>query len=199
MPEVPTQRTDFGGPKGFATAVHAALMRRGLSDVSARILTAHSVLSTNWGKAVHNFNLAGMKASSSWRATRPYVVTRGCECRPGLPDVGDPACICKPGEGQFYKQAIYWRAYGSLDEGAQAFVDAVRQPRYAVAYARLLAGDPEYFAAIGRAGWYTADPDQVKTLAIRRLETVNEFLGEPEGIGIGPLVAVVALVWYALA
>jgi hypothetical protein len=94
---------------------------------------------------------------------------------------------------------MYWRAYSSLDEGAHAFLAAVQQPRYRNAYQLLLAGDTEYFAEIGRAGWYSADPAEVKAGAEKRLATINDWLGEPEGIGVGALVVVAALVWYALA
>lgn len=198
MPEVPYQKTDFGSPRGFTQQVHAALMRAGLADVPARLLTAHSVLSTNFGRGVHNFNLVGMKASSSWRATKPYAIAQGCECRPGLPDNGDPACSCKAGEGQFYK-TVYWRAYNTLDDGAQALLAALQQSRYSRAYAMLLAGDTEYFAQVGRDGWYTADPASVKTGGETRLATINSWLGDPEGGSWLPLAVIVGLVWYALA
>jgi hypothetical protein len=198
MPEVPYQKTDFGGPEGFARAVHGALMRAGLSDVPARILTAHSVVSTNWGKGVHNFNLAGMKASSSWRATKPYAVARSCECVVGYPN--DPASKykCQPGTGQKC-WSMYWRAYASLDDGAQALLAAVQQPRYSRAYSMLLAGDTEYFAQVGRDGWYTANPASVKAGGEKRLATINGWLGEAEGAGIVPLAIAVGLLWYALA
>lgn len=200
MPEVTAQKTDFGGSRGFTEAVYGAFMRAGLSDAAARILTAHSVLSTNWGKGVHNYNLAGLKASSSWRSARSYAITRGCECRAGLPDTGDPSCVCGPGEGQYYLSAVYWRAYNSLDEAAADFVAALQQSRYSQSYAMLLAGDTEYFAQVGRDGWYTADPAQVKSLALGRLKTVNEYLGEPSGgSGLLTLAIVAAVAWYLLA
>jgi len=199
MPEVQAQKTDFGGSRGFTEAVYSAFVRAGLSDASARILTAHSVLSTNWGQGVHNYNLAGLKASSSWRAANSYAVTQGCECRAGLPDNKDPSCVCSPGEGQYYLSAVYWRAYNSLDEAARDFVAALQQSRYTQSYALLMAGDTEYFAQVGRDGWYTADPAQVKSLALGRLKTVNEYLGEPAGGGLLPLVLVAAVLWYVLA
>ena len=172
---VPMQQTNFGDPRGFVVMVHSALIRAGLDDTPARILTAHSVVSTNWGKGVHNFNLSGMKAGATWRAKRPYVVRRSCECREGHRNRTTSKYKCPKGTGQKC-WSMYWRAYPSLDAGAQAFLAAVRQRRYLRAYRLLLAGDPEYFEEIGRAGWYSADPEHVKASGLRRLKTINHWL-----------------------
>jgi len=143
MPVVPTQRIDFGSPRNFSLAIRGALMRAGLSDASARLLTAHTALSTGWGRAVDNYRLAGIKASASWRVSRPYVEARGCECKAGYPNNGDPKCGCGPGKGQVYK-SMYWRAYNSLDDAAIDLLRSLRSSRYRKAYAMLQAGDPEY-------------------------------------------------------
>jgi hypothetical protein len=115
-----------------------------------------------------------------------------------LPNTGDSSCVCPAGEGQYYLSAVYWRAYSSLDEAAYDFLAALQQSRYERSYALLLAGDPEYFAQVGRDGWYTADPAQVKSGAMGRLETVNEYLGEAGG-SLLPLAIVAAVFWYLLA
>jgi len=198
MPEVPAQKIDFGGSKNFALSVHAALMRAGLPDVPARLLTAHTALSTGWGRSVDNYRLAGLKASESWRATKPYVVAQSCECRAGYPNNPTSKFKCAPGTGQKCF-SMYWRAYDTLDEAVRDLVAVVRQPRYSNAYAMLLAGNTEYFAEVGRAGWYTADPAEVKAGAEKHLATIDGWLDEPVGGIWLPVAIVVGLLWYALA
>ena len=172
---VPVQTVDFGGPRGFVMAVHKAMMRAGLDDVSSRILTAHSVVSTNWGRGVHNFNFSGMKA----RRGKPFAVRRSCECRVGYLNRRASKYKCSDGKGQKC-WSMRWRAYATLDEGVRAFLSAVRLRRYRRAYELLLLWDTEYFAEVGRAGWYSADPERVKLSGERRLRTINRWLGKPK-------------------
>lgn len=194
MPEVQTRKIDFGGPRSFTVAVHGALRRQGLSGIAARLVTAHIALSTGWGRSVYNYGLAGIKASRSWRVSRPYVVTRGCECREGYPDTNDPNCICGSGKGQFRK-AMYWRAYSTLDEGVADVVAVLKQPRYSLSWALLQAGNPEYFAQVGRDGWYTADPTATKVAMMRFYNQINEYLGESGNSGIVAMVVAGAVTW----
>jgi len=194
MPEVPAQKIDFGGSKGFALAVHAALMRAGLADAPARLLTAHTALSTGWGKSVDNYRLAGVKADATWRASKPYVVAQSCECAVGYANDPSSKYQCAAGTGQKCS-TMYWRAYNTLDEAAKDLLATVRQARFSNAYALLLAGNVDYFAQVGRDGWYTADPATVKASAVKILATINDYLGEADD-DIGPLVLIGAVLWY---
>lgn len=188
MPEVALQKIDFGGARSFTGTVYEGL-RPHLGDAGARILTAHVALSTGWGKSVLNYNLAGMKASPSWRATKPFAVARGCECVAGLMNNADPNCGCSSGKGQKYTMT-YWRAYNSFSDGVDSLVATLRAPRYASSWNMLLQGNTEYFAQVGRDGWYTADPTKVKTSMLRFYKQVNNYLGAADG---GISVAALAL------
>lgn len=196
MPEVPSRTVDYGGSTGFIKAVYASYRRHGLPDGAARLLAAHASLSSGYGKKAHNYNLQGMKANASWRASRAYTMLRGCECVDGLPDVGDANCQCGPGKGQRYS-TMYWRAFDTIDDATASVLATLRGVRYQQAYVMLLRGDPEYFAQVGRDGWYSADPTQTKTNMLRFYGVVNKTLGVPsDGNALGPLVLVGAVLWY---
>lgn len=196
MPEVPSKRISWPSPEAFARAVDNAL-RQYLPPPAARLLTAHVCLSTNWGKSVDNYRLAGVKASATWRASRSYTVARSCECQVGYANDPTSKYKCASGTGQKCF-TMYWRAYDTLDEAARDLVASLRQSRYNSAYQLLLAGDTEYFAQVGRDGWYTADPVEVKAGGEKRLATINSWLGETEGGSWLPVAVVVGLLWYAL-
>jgi len=197
MPEVPAQKIDFGGSRGFVEKLHAALMRNGLSDVSARLLVAHSALSTGWGKSVDNYRLAGVKADTTWRASKPYVVAQSCECVEGYYNDPSSKYLCAAGTGQKCA-SMYWRAYDTLDEAAADLIAILRGTRYQKAYAYLVAGDPEYFAQVGRDGWYTASTTTTSASMKKNLEMVNSYLGEPSGGSLVTWVVIGALAWYYL-
>jgi flagellum-specific peptidoglycan hydrolase FlgJ len=196
MPVVAATKINFGGSKNFALSIHASLQRAGLSDAAARLLTAHIALSTGWGKSVDNYRLAGVKADATWRASKPYVVAKSCECKAGYPNDPSSKYQCASGTGQKCS-SMYWRAYNTLDDAARDLVNLLRQSRYASAYAYLVAGDPEYFAQVGRDGWYTADTAKTKASMVKNLNTINGYLGGASDSG-GLLTAalIVGAIWY---
>lgn len=200
MPEVPITDVSFTDREDFARRLVAAFMANGVSHAGAQILTAHVAVSTGWGKSVDNYRIAGIKADAAWRATKPYTTVTGCECVEGMPNQNDPKCVCAPGKGQQYKKS-YWRAYGSLREAAADFVGLLKVARYQAALALAQAGDTEYFAAVGRAGWYTADPARVKISGESALAEVQRYLGSTPVAqsGILPLVAVAGILWWYFA
>lgn len=191
MPEVPVTRVSFSGRADFARRMVAALQAAGATPIGAQILTAHVALSTGWGKAVDNYRIAGIKADASWRATKPYTVVRGCECKPGLPDQNDPKCVCQSGYGQQYS-TMYWRAYDSLADAARDFLSLLSSSRYASALAMAQSGDTGYYAAVGNAGWYTADPSVVSRSCISNLEEIQGYLGGVASSGSVANIAVLA-------
>ena len=191
--QVPVKTVSYTSRETFTRDLVAAGQRQGLGTNPAAILTAHVALSTNWGKKMDNYRVAGMKAGAEWRATRPYTVAEACECRAGLPNKSDPRCICAAGTGQSYEKS-YWRAYESLDAAVADMLGTLRGSRYAASYALLLAGDPEYFAQVGRDGWYTADPKKLKTLMSGHLEKIYGYLGgAPSVVDAGPALLIAAV------
>jgi len=176
MPEVPIRKTSFANRADFANALVRAFQANGLSFVGAQILTAHVAVSTGWGRSVDNFRIAGIKANATWRATKPYTVVTGCECVEGLPNRNDPKCGCAAGKGQQYSK-YFWRAYSSLQSAAADFVSLLKAARYQSALALAQVGDTEYFAAVGHAGWYTADPARVKRSGEAALAEVRKYTG----------------------
>lgn len=178
MPEVPVVDTSWSNSEEFAEDVVDAFIRQGLSERSAFLLAAHVALSTGWGKKCHNWSLAGIKASEN----QPYVILTGFEYEDGT---------------NVYSK-MKWRAFNSLDEGAAAVIGLLRQPRYASAWSMLQAGNPEYFAEVGRNGWYTASPESTAAEMSRRYNQIVKWLGTPAG-GLGGVfwgAAAAFLIWY---
>lgn len=178
MPQVQVVDTSWSSAEDFAADVVDAFIRQGLSDRSAMLLTAHVALSTGWGKKCHNWSLAGIKASES----QPYVVLTGFEYEDGT---------------NVYSK-MKWRAFNSLDEGAAAVIGLLKQPRYASAWAMLQAGNVEYFAEVGRNGWYTAPPESTAAEMRGRLNQIITWLGMPDSRFGGLFWALAAgfLGWY---
>lgn len=200
MPEVAIKPVSYTGRRPqFARELVAAFQSNGVSYAGSLILASHVCVSTGWGKSVDNYRIAGMKADAAWRASKPYTVVRGCECVAGYANVNDPKCYCSEGKGQKYSQS-YWRAYNNLTESAADFVGVLRGDRYAAALALAQAGDTEYFAAVGRAGWYTADPATVKKYGETHLEEIRGYLGGGAVASAGQILplAIAALLMYRL-
>jgi len=156
MPPVPRNPVSWPTRAAFVCDLYGALRWQGLEDRPARLLVAHSALSTGWGRAVDNYRLAGIKA----REEEPYVEARGCEIVAGV-----EKCW-----------TMKWRAFATLDEGVAAWLGLLRASRYALAWSLLMAGDVEYFAEVGRRGWYTASPATVKAGCVSRLPTIDAAL-----------------------
>jgi hypothetical protein len=198
MPEVAIQPVSYTGRRPqFASELVAAFQSNGVTYAGSQILASHVAVSTGWGKSVDNYRIAGMKADASWRASKPYTYVSGCECVAGKPNVSDPACQCESGKGQSYSKS-YWRAYNSLSESAADFVGVLRGTRYAAAFALAQNGDTEYFAAVGRAGWYTADPAKMKQYGESALAELQGYLGSAptSSTDILPLIVAAAIAYY---
>lgn len=200
MPEVPIRPISYKGRRPqFARELVAAFQSNGISYAGSQILAAHVCVSTGWGKSVDNYRISGMKADAAWRAAKPYTVVRGCECVAGYTNTNDPKCYCAEGKGQKYS-TMYWRAYNNLTESTADFVGVLHGDRYAKALALAQAGDTEYLAAVGRAGWYTADPATVKRYGETHLEEIRGYLEGKQVASASQVfpLAIAALLMYRL-
>lgn len=178
--------TNWTDRTAFANDVYNAFVRIGLPPQAAELFTAHSALSTGWGKSVYNWNLAGLKLCAGCDYTYDWHYALGSEVVEGT---------------ETEKMQMQWRSFNSIDEGVAALWANLQNSRYDSARALLLAGDPEYFAEVGRNGWYTADPNQMKAEMSSNLDYIRGVLGtggtvEAGGLLTGVLVAVG--VWYLL-
>lgn len=170
MPQVAAVLTNWTDRAQFAQDVFDAFVRVGLPPQGAALFTAHSALSTGWGKSTWNWNLAGLKLCS------------GCE------DKYNWAELTNAKTGVLTK----WRAFNSIDDGVQALWNNLQASRYDSARALLLVGDTEYFAEVGRNGWYEEDPATTKAQMLPYLAYISKVVGvamPASGAG-GPLVAI---------
>lgn len=192
--EVPaTTPSEFSSPERFTHAVYGEAIAQGLPPAGAELLTAHVALSTGWGKAAHNYILAGIKAGAKsvcYGGTPPnmnYV----CLCTFEYTASGAAAAgcsDCSPKNG--VPRCKYpFKAYGSLSEGVAAILATMQASRYTASRAYLLAGNPEYFRQLGKDGWYTANPDTTYASMLKYLAQVRKYLGQPVAAGF-PLVGV---------
>lgn len=138
MPRVESKLTNWTSPAVFSRDIVRACMAAGLGIEAALILAAHVALSTGWGKATHNFNLCGIKATEA----DPYALLEGFECS-------------KDGKQQ-PKRPMRWRVFASLEEGVRGVLGLLQKPRYAKSLAFLLAGNQAYWMQVGVDGWYTS-------------------------------------------
>lgn len=161
MPQVPAVPTRWDTRKNFAIDVVAGLQRLGLSQASAQVLTAHMALSTGWGRSSSggpfNYSMTGIKATSE---SQPYFVKPGSEVKNGV---------------ETPKTPMKWVSFNSLEAGLAGTLSQLRQGTYAGAYALLLNADTEYFAEVGREGWYSASPAQMKTEMTSNLATIRTW------------------------
>lgn len=182
---IPTNWTDRAA---FANDVYNAFVRIGLPPQAAELFTAHSALSTGWGKSTFNWNLAGLKLCSGCEDTYDWHYAYGSEV---IDDV------------ETAKTQMQWRSFNSIDEGVQALWSNLQNSRYDSAREMLLVGDTEYFAEVGRNGWYTANPTSMKAQMTANLNYIRGVLGSggtvaasTGGLGLALLVGVG--VWYLL-
>lgn len=167
MPQVPAVATRWDTRKNFAIDVVSALQRLGLTQPSAQVLAAHMALSTGWGKSStggpFNYSMTGIKATSE---SQPYFVKPGSEVVNGV---------------ETPKTPMKWVSFDSLDAGLAGTLSLLKATRYAGAYALLLNADPEYFAEVGREGWYTANPAQMKSEMSSNLATIKSWTANVTG------------------
>lgn len=160
MPQVPIYQVRWSSREAFVRDVVDSLQALGLNQQSAILLTAHVALSTGWGKSADNYRMAGIKATSE---DQDYTVVSGFEMV----------------NGQRVDSMMKWRSYNTLLDGLQAVVGLLKAPRYTEALRLLLAGDEGYFAEVGRAGWYTADPEGTAAEMKSRLKEIRRIMGLP--------------------
>ena len=137
--------------------------------VDPRVLVAQSALETGWGKHtmtrsdgyVSN-SLFGIKANHSWKGDAVNMPTLEFE------------------NGQFNKQRASFRAYNTVAESMDDYVDFVtKNPRYQSALER--ASDPEgYTRALQDAG-YATDPKYAdKIMQILKSPMLNDAVNFAE-------------------
>jgi hypothetical protein len=187
MPRVSIKQVQFAGSADFAKKVHAAFMRRGLSKRAAAVATAHVALSTGWGRSVHNYSLAGIKAGQRQACYgQPSAATYSgpwfCSCSWEISKSGQPAAGCSDCTPKYGKPRCKYpfRAYRSLDEGVAAILGILKASRYRRALALLKAGDTDYFAEVGRAGWYTSNIARTAENMKKHYSQVLRYLGMSE-------------------
>lgn len=207
MPEVSgVVPSEFKDGRTFSNTVYRALLSLGLSARGAELLTAHMAFSTGWGKSARGYNFTGLKAGDKSAcyggapASGNYMCLCAFEYKNGQAAAG--CSDCTPSSGGTPRCKYPFRAFTSLAEGLSATVSLLRSSRHASAYALLVAGNTQYYRALGNTGWYTANPDDVYKGCIARLEQVREYLtqGAPPvlaGLPLAPLV-VGAVGWFAL-
>lgn len=173
MPLVADTTVSFASPADFAKQVYAAFLALGLSKGAAQLLTAHTAVSTGWGRGAGNYRLAGIKACGGSTAL--------CD---GTSD-GSSSCTVNYTCNQTseYKDGVRirvkapFRSYDSLSAGAQGILNVLAADRYAKSRAYLEKGDTRYFAQVGAAGWYTAPIAKVEADALQALELVWKYTG----------------------
>jgi len=181
---VPTKQISFGGSAAFTRKVHAAFMRQGLSQRAAAVATAHVALSTGWGRSVHNYSLAGIKAGRRDAcygnpAAASYSGSWFCGCSWEIAKSGQPVAGCSDCPDKYGKPRCKYpfRAYSSLDAGVRGILGILKAKRYTRALALLRAGDTDYFEEVGRAGWYTSNvgktADSMKEIHAKVLKYMN--------------------------
>lgn len=206
MGQISLSKVSFAGPADFAKKVHAAFMRQGLSSAAAAVATAHVALSTGWGNNVHNYSLAGIKAGPKAACYgQPSAATYSgnwfCACSweftsSGAQVAGCSDCTSKEGNPRC---KYPFRAYASLDAGAAGVLGILSASRYSKALALLKAGSTDYFAEVGRAGWYTSNVASTAASMKAIHKKVLEYLNLPSTRGgEGGLVVVVAAVGLAV-
>ena len=129
--------------EAFIEQVHAAYLAAGAPEPMATFLTAHSGLAVGFGRCLWNHNMGVIRATPGWIAAgKPWIIRSTIEA--GV-----------SGE-HFVDAGAKWRVYDSLADSA---ADVLRllstRSRYRTAWALLQAGDVNWFAELGRAGYYT--------------------------------------------
>jgi flagellar protein FlgJ len=140
-------------PREFVSELwpHAERAAREVGTVPEALI-AQAALETGWGKHVmkrsdgsSSFNLFGIKADSRWQGER--VTSETVEFRDGL----------------VRKERASFRAYASLAESFQDYVDFLRaNPRYDAALMQSTDG-PGFVRELARAG-YATDPDYARKI-----------------------------------
>jgi len=154
----PAARTAFAGPEDFIRRVSAAYQAAGAPRDVATLLTAHSGLATGFGRNVWGANIGVLRAGPTYAGPTMRLSTREWA-----------------GTG-YRRELASWRAYDSLADSARDVVRLLGAPRYREARGLLEAGDVGWFAALGRAGYYTEPVDRHAPRYARALRVVRGVL-----------------------
>jgi len=132
-----------------------AVMGEAPTPAALDLLSAQASLETGRGRSMYNFNFGGIKGTSPGGLT---TVARTHEWEGGAR----------------YETHAHFRAYGSLDEGAQDFLSLLHR-RYAGAVEAATRGDVDGYAhALKQGGYFTGPED-------RYANDLRGLLGLPRG------------------
>lgn len=162
MPQVAGKETHYSGASSYIPAAGAALKALGVPTKTARLLIAHSCVSSRYGTKMKDYNPAGIKASANYAGY--WASWIGFE--------EDPS-------GKRTSATMRWRVYSSLKEGYADMIRILKGSRYKSAYAYLVAGDTTYFSQVGYDGWYTANVEETAASMRAMLPTVDKYLKLP--------------------
>ena len=152
-PEVPVFKDKKDFAERVTAAVRVACAKHGYPEMPTdMILTAQFALESGWGKHARGWNLGGIHAGSAWNG--PYFNST---------DASRPTKFCAFRDLEDFVESGYFRF---LSFG-----------RYAKSKALLLAGDLDFYAQLGRDGYYEATPESYKAGSINRLNTIKALLG----------------------
>lgn len=197
----------FSGAQDYSVKMVQAGMNAGLSKPAAQLIAAHIALSTGWGRAVDsNYILAGIKAGPKdvcyGRPDLAKYANYACLCtfeydKRGQPEAGCSDCTPK---GDIPRCKHPFRKYNSLTEGLQAVLSLLNASRYAKSKAMLMAGNPEYFAQVGRDGWYTASVEKTSADMRSILKRIQGYTANlPSSVGsVLPLLVIGGLLAYVI-
>ncbi len=172
----PADATIWASPEDFVTDIwpHAQRAAQNL-NVNPHLIVAQAALETGWGQHVpmtdgkSSFNFFGIKADQRWPGH--YVERETMEYE----------------SNQFSRQQARFRAYDSMAEGVNDFVDFLKsQPRYRNALQNAH-DDRNFLQALQHAG-YATDPNYAdKIMRIARSETLQNSLTKLKENGQLPL------------
>lgn len=153
MARVTYKKIAYSDPKAFAIDVYKACLRLNLPPKAAILLTSHICLSTGYGRSVDNWRLAGIKAGNACVCAGTCAATYAGDytCASGFEYVN----------GVRVDSIMPFRSYRTLDEGLAAVIALLKGSRYVRSWSYLMAGDQNYYAQLGRDGWYTASTTSV--------------------------------------
>ena len=163
-----TKRAGFASPEDFVTQLYPLAEHHAkVLGMDPKALIAQAAVETGWGQhMIHTaagdnaFNLFGIKADNRWQGDKATV-----------PTLEYDAGIARQQQAQF-------RAYNSLDQAMQDYVQFVSDnPRYQTAIEN--AQDPkQYFEQLQKAG-YATDPKYAdKVMSVLSSQTLRAFKHE---------------------
>lgn len=164
-PNTSTKQSAFASPEDFVAQLYPIAKQHASElGLEPKALIAQAAVETGWGQyMIHKpdgenaNNLFGIKADQRWQGEKATVST--LEYKGDLPE----------------KQKAQFRAYGSLQESVQDYVQFVKQnPRYIPAVDQV-SDAKSYFEALQNSGYATDPKYAEKVLSVLRSATLQEF------------------------